>query len=78
MGFHKISATRNMRIKHAHLERKESGDVYGIYVDFRYCFIGEENNTLTLKGEVITKHPRFKGIGQFEGWCMRYYAEHDV
>lgn len=86
MGFHKTSATRNMRQTQAHLERKENGDVYGFLKlgfkkdakEYNYCFIGESANTLTFDGEVIDKHPKFKNISQFESWCRKYTAEHDL
>lgn len=86
MGFHKTSSTKNMRTPHAHLERKDNGDVYAVYklgfkadsIGYEYCFIGEQFNTLTYEGRVIAKHPRFKNISQFEGWCMKYTAEHDL
>lgn len=70
MGFHKTSATRNMRQTHAHLDRKENGDIYAIFkLDFtkntprfEYCFIGARAGILTYDGKVINKHPKFKGI----------------
>ena len=34
--------------------------------------------TLTFDERVIDKHPKFKNILQFENWCMRYTAEHDI
>lgn len=67
-----------MRIKQAHLDRTENGDIVGKYYDFVYYFTGVKINTLLLKDEEIIKHPKFKGISAFESWCMRYYAEHDV
>ena len=30
MGFHKTSATRNMRQPQAHLDRRDNGDVYAV------------------------------------------------
>lgn len=86
MGFHKTSATRNMRQTHAHLDRKENGDVYAVYKlgfskyapRFEYCFIGANVSVLTYDGEVIDKHPKFRNIGAFEGWCRRYCAENDL
>lgn len=91
MGFHKTSATRNMRQTHAHLDRKENGDVYAIFKlgftkdssRFEYCFIGSRFNILTYhnsKGRValIGKHPKFKGVDTFESWCSKYCAEHDL
>ena len=86
MGFHKTSATRNMRQPQAHLDRKENGDVYGVLKlgfkknakEYSFCFIGESANTLTFDGEVIEKHPKFKNITQFESWCRKYTAEHDL
>lgn len=86
MGFHKISPTRNMRLPHAHLDRKESGDVYGVLKlgfkkdspMFRYCFIGSNTGTLTYKESIIAKHPKFKGLDAFERWCTRYVAEHEI
>lgn len=72
-----------MRITHAHLERKENGDIYGVYKlgfsknssRFEYCFIGKEVGTLTFDGKVIENHPLFKSIDPFEGWCNKYLAE---
>ena len=78
MGIHKTSATRNMRTRRAHLDRCEDGSIIARYIDFAYCFIGERRGTLTLKGKEMPKHPAFENISGFEGWCMRYYAEHDV
>ena len=75
-----------IRQPRAHLERTDNGDVYAILKlgfrkderRYRYCFIGEDKGTLTFDGKVIAKHPAFKNISQFEGWCMRYTAEHDL
>lgn len=75
-----------MRKPHAHLSRKENGDIYAVYKlgfsknasRFEYCFIGEYFNVLTYNGNVIGKHPEFKGIDAFERWCDRYAAEHDL
>lgn len=86
MGFHKTSATRNMRTPHAHLDRKENGDVYAVFKlgfkkdasRFEYCFIGESMGVLTFDGTEIVKHPTFKNIDAFEGWCRKYCAEHDL
>ena len=86
MGFHKTSATRNMRTPHAHLSRKKNGDIYAVYKlgfsknasRFEYCFIGEYFNVLTYNDNVIDKHPEFKGIDAFERWCDRYAAENDL
>lgn len=86
MGFHKVSPTRNMRTPRAHLERKENGDVYAVLKlgfkkdspKFQYCFIGANVGTLTFKENIIIKHPKFKGIDAFEGWCMKYCAEHEI
>lgn len=86
MGFHRVSATRNMRTTHAHLDRRENGDIYAVYKlgfkkdspCFEYCFIGEKFNVLTYKGDLIEKHPKFKGIDSFENWCRKYTAEHDL
>ena len=86
MGFHKTSASRNMRTPHAHLERKENGDVYGVYKlgfsnnapRFEYCFIGEQLGTLAYNGKTIEKHPKFNSIKPFERWCSRYVAENDL
>ncbi len=69
MGFHKTSATRNMRTPRAHLDRKENGDVYAVYKlgfskdapRFEYCFIGEQAGVLTYEGKVIEKHPHCLG-----------------
>lgn len=85
MGFHRVSATRNMRTPHAHLDRRENGDIYAVYKlgfkkdspRFEYCFIGEKFNVLTYNDEVIERHPKFKEIGSFEDWCRGYAAEHD-
>jgi len=86
MGFHKTSATRNMRTTHAHLERKDNGDVYAVFklgftkdsTRFEYCFIGEQAGVLTYEGKVIAKHPKYMGIDTFECWCRKYCAEHDL
>ncbi len=86
MGFHKTSATRNMRTTHAHLDRKENGDVYAVFKlnfkkdapRFEYCFIGANAGVLAYDSKVINKHPKFKGIDAFEGWCRKYCAEHDL
>lgn len=86
MGIHTVSPTRNMRTTRAHLERKENGDVYAVYkLDFtknssrfEYCFIGAAAGQLTYDGNEIKKHPKFKNVDSFEGWCRRYYAEHDL
>lgn len=86
MGFHKTSATRNMRTTHAHLDRKENGDIYAIFkLDFtknasrfEYCFIGASAGVLAYDGKEISKHPKFRNINAFEGWCRRYCAEHDL
>ncbi len=86
MGFHKVSATRNMRITHAHLDRKDNGEIYGVFSlgfkkdasKYEYCFIGQRQNVLTFDGGVISKHPLFKNISQFENWCRRYTVEHDL
>ena len=86
MGFHTISASRNMRTPRAHLDRKENGDIYGVWKlgfkkdasRFEYCFIGEQVGVLTYDGKVIQKHPKFKNIEAFEGWCRSYYAENDL
>lgn len=83
MGFHKTEATRNMRTTHAHLERKDNGDVYAIFKlgftkdasRFEYCFIGSNIGVLVYDGKEIVKHPKFKGIDAFEGWCRKYCAE---
>lgn len=86
MGFHKTSASRNMRTPEAHLERRDNGDIYA-YLKcgftknakrFEYCFIGEQYDTLTFDGHRIEKHPRFTSIDKFETWCNRYKAEHDL
>lgn len=86
MGFHRTSATRNMRTTHAHLDRKENGDVFAVFKlgftkdasRFEYCFIGASAGILTYDGKEIAKHPKFKGIDAFEGWCRKYCAEHDL
>lgn len=86
MGFHKTSATRNMRTTHAHLERKDNGDVYAVFKlgfaknasRFEYCFIGTGSGILTYDDKEISKHPKFKGVDAFEGWCRKYCAEHDL
>lgn len=82
MGFHKTSATRNMRQTKAHLDRKGNGDIHAIFkLDFtknasrfEYCFIGANAGILTYDGKVINKHPKFKNIDAFEGWCRKYCA----
>lgn len=86
MGFHRTSATRNMRTTHAHLETKENGDVYAVFKlafkkdasRFEYCFIGASVGILTYDGKVIPKHPKFRNIGAFEAWCRKYCAEHEL
>ena len=86
MGLHKTSATRNMRTPRAHLDRKENGDIYAVYKlgfskeakRFEYCFIGEHEGVLTYEGKVIDKHPKFKSVDAFQGWCGKYCAEHDL
>jgi len=81
MGIHKHSRGTIFRMKHAQLDRKENGDVVGLWKPnnttiYEYVFIGESVGKLTLNGETISKHPRFKNISSFESWCMRYSAEH--
>ena len=83
MGIHKYGRGTVQRMSHAHLERKENGDIYGVFkVEkdkvFEYCFIGDEVGKLTLAGEVIGRHPKFKNIVKFEDWCRVYTAEHDI
>ena len=86
MGFHRTSATRNMRTPRAHLDVRCDNNVYGVYrlgfsknsPSFEYCFIGEEAGTLTFEGNVIDKHPKFKAIDALEKWCRCYVAEHDL
>ena len=86
MGFHKTSATRNMRQTKAHLDCRENGDVYALLKlnfkkdapKYEYCFIGENAGILTFEGSIIEKHPKFKNIDAFESWCRRYTAEHDL
>ena len=59
MGFHKTSATRNMRQTYAHLDRKENGDIYAIFKldftknasSFEYCFIGANVGVLAYDGK---------------------------
>ena len=86
MGRHLYGRGTTQRQPRPHLERKENGDIYGVLKlsfkkdaqRFEYCFLGENENTLTFEGNVIDKHPRFKNISKFEGWCLRYLAEHDI
>lgn len=86
MGFHKNKRGTVQRQTRAHLDRKENGDIYGVYKlgfrkddkRFEYCFIGGDVNILTFDGVIIEKHPRFKNIDHFENWCRRYTAEHDI
>ena len=86
MGIHLYERGTTWRQPRAHLERKENGDIYGVLKlgfqkdarRYEYCFLGENANTLTFDGEVIDKHPKFKNISQFEGWCWKYTAEHDI
>ena len=86
MGFHKTSATRNMRQPQAHLDRRDNGDVYAILKlnfkkdapKYEYCFIGENAGTLSFNGTIIEQHPHFKNINAFESWCRKYTAEHDL
>ena len=75
-----------MRQTHAHLDRKENGDIYATFkLDFtknasrfEYCFIGASVGILTYDSKEIAKHPKFKGIDAFEAWCRKYCAEHDL
>lgn len=86
MGIHLYGRGTVQRQTRAHLERKENGDIYGVYKlsfkkdarRFEYCFIGESIGTLNFEGKVIEKHPKFKNISQFENWCMKYTAENDL
>lgn len=86
MGIHLKAGSRDMRQTRAHLDRKENGDIYGVYKlsfkkdaqRYEYCFMGSKEGTLTFDGEVIEKHPKFKNVVQFENWCNVYTAEHDV
>lgn len=83
MGIHSGGRGTVHRISHAHLDRKENGDVYAVFKvekdkSFEYCFIGNEVGKLTLAGVVIDKHPKFKNIEKFENWCRVYTAEHDI
>lgn len=86
MGFHKTSATRNMRQPQAHLDRRDNGDVYAILKlnfkkdapKYEYCFIGEKAGILFFNGTIIEQHPHFKNINAFESWCRKYTAEHDL
>ena len=76
----------NMKGTIAHLDRRENGDIYGVYKlgfkknspRFEYCFIGDKVGTLTYEGKVINGNPEFENINKFEGWCRRYVAEHDI
>lgn len=86
MGIHANKRGTVQRSPRAHLERTENGEIFGVYrlgfsseaKRFKYCFIGTRAGVLTFDGREITRHPRFKNISQFEGWCMRYTAEHDL
>lgn len=86
MGKHLYGRGTVQRHTRAHLERKENGDICGVYKlsfkkdaqRYEYCFIGENAGILTFDEKVIEKHPKFKNISQFEDWCMRYHAEHDI
>lgn len=85
MGSYK-HASRDLRQTKAHLDLRGDGVIYGVYnLDFKkdasrfeYCFMGGSANTLTFDGKEIEKHPKFKGVEQFEGWCRKYVAEHDI
>lgn len=86
MGIHLYERGTVQRQTVAHLNRKENGDIYGVYKlsfkkdakRYEYCFIGSNAGLLTFDGTVIPKHPKFKNIVQFENWCRRYSAEHDL
>ena len=73
----------DIRTTHAHLEIR-ADEIYGVFKlgfkkdspQFEYCFIGENCGSLTYEGETIQKHPTFKNVDKFEGWCRRYIAEH--
>ena len=86
MGIHLYGRGTVQRHPRAHLERKDNGDIYGVLkLSFKkdaerceYCFIGEHVGMLTIKGNTIENHPKFKNIDQFESWCLRYIAEHDI
>ena len=86
MGVHLCEGSRDLRQTRAHLDRKENGDIYAVLKlsfkkdakKFEYCFIGSEVGRLTFEGEDINRHPKFKNIGQFEDWCNRYTATHDI
>ena len=86
MGIHSNNRGTVQRQTNAHLDRRENGDIYGVFKlsfkkdspKFEYCFLGEKMNQLTFDGQVIDKHPTFNGISSFEGWCRRYTAEHDT
>lgn len=68
-----------MRIKHPQLIKDEQGrlafhcktqckerNTESLYII--------ETNELWMAGQKIEKHPKFKHIGQFEGWCNTYWA----
>lgn len=68
MGFHRTSATRNMRTRRARLDRCDDGSIVARYIDFVYHFTGERQGMLTLKGKEIPAHPAFANISSFESW----------
>lgn len=75
-----------MRTPHAHLDRKQNGDIYAVYKlgfskdapRFEYCFLGEQKNTLTYGDKILEKHPAFKNVTTFEAWLRKYVAENDL
>lgn len=68
-----------MRIKHPQLIKDEHGRL-ALHCKSQ----GKERNTeslyliyeneLYMGGQKVEKHPKFKDIGQFEGWCNTYWA----
>lgn len=72
-----------MKIKHPQLTINESGQLVfhcksqnktrnteSLYII--------ETNELYMAGVKIEKHPKFEGIGEFEGWCDVFWVENDM
>lgn len=70
-----------MRIKHPRLDKNKDGQLIfycpsqnksrnteSIYII--------ETNTLYMSGTLVSKHPRFRDVVQFEDWCNRYWVKH--
>lgn len=70
-----------MRIKHPRLDKNDEGQL------IFYCPSQDksrntestyiiETNTLYMAGALVSKHPKFRDIVQFEDWCNRYWVKH--